>query len=331
MIKRLLNRSSIMLLNIIVILIAMTSCRHKDFCWDHPHGNIYVEVEYDDDNDPDDALFIKNKISASRILAYHHPTGELILASDIDRGTNLLPLDENSYKYIAYNTGTQQVSFTDYKNFYNYGVFTRECDILEPFYDSRAVQSDIDLGNGQQVVISAEPIWGAGAEAKTCLMGDTIRMTAIPLHCRYTFEMRNIEGLGGVIRASSFITGMSQGADFGTSELHDTPVTVAVPARVGPDGKSIVGSFMCFGHNPRIDVRHRMGLFLEFANGTRYKFIEGDLFDVTDQVVTSPNRRRVHIVIDGIKIPSSPSSDSGFEIDVNPWGDGEDKDIEIDL
>lgn len=318
-------------LMVTLLVCSLASCRHKDFCWDHPHGNIYIEVEYDDDNDPDDALIIKNKISASRILAYHHPSGEMVLASDIDRRTNLLPLDVDTYHYIAYNTGTQQISFANFKNFYNHGVFTRECDILEPLYGTQTTQSDIDLGNGEPVVIAAEPIWGAGAEAIACIVGDTIRMKAIPLHCRYTFEMRNIEGLGGVVRASSFITGMTHGVDLGTSELHDTPVTVAIPAKVGADGKSIVGSFMCFGHNPRIDVRHRMGLFLEFANGARFKFIDGAHFDVTDQVVTAENRRRVHIIIDGIVIPASTLPDSGFEITVNPWVDGENKDIEYDF
>lgn len=321
----------LLLTSLTVLLVALSGCRHKGFCYDHPHGDIYVEVEYDDDNDPDDALIIKDKISASRILAYHHPSGEMLFASDIDRRTHRLPLGEDSYHYIAYNVGTQQISFTDHKDFYQHGVFTRECDILEPFYGSRATQSDIDLGIGQQVVIAAEPIWGAGAEAVVCHIGDTIRLTAIPLHCRYTFEMRNIEGLGGVVRASSFITGMSRGADLGFAELHDTPVTVAVAAKVGADGKSIVGSFMCFGHNPRIDVRHRMGLFLEFANGAKFKFIEGDHFDVTDQVVAAENRRRVHIVIDGIKIPASPSPDTGFDVTVNPWADGENKDIEYDF
>lgn len=306
----------------------LASCRHKDFCWHHPHGNIFIEVEYDDDNDIEDAIIIRDKIYATRILTYCQSTGEMVFASDMDRTTNLLPLDEDIYHCIAYNAGTQWLTFSDNRYFYTHNVFTRECDILEPFYGSRATKSDIDLNNGQPVVTTCEPIWSAALEGKVCSIGDTIRMKAIPLHCRYTFEMRNIEGLGGVVRASSFITGMSRGADLGPTALHDVPVTVAVPAEVGKDGKSIVGSFMCFGNNPTIGCRHRMGLFLEFADGTRYKIIDGINLDVTDQVVSAKNRRRVHIVIDGINIPRTPSSDNGFEIIVNPWVEGENKDIE---
>lgn len=315
-------------LMIAALAFTLAGCRHKDFCWHHPHGDIYVEVTYDDAGDADDALIIQKQISASRILSYHHEDAEMVLAADIDRGINILPLGEDRYHHIAYNVGTQSVSFTDHRNFYRHGVYTRECDILEPFYGSRGTESDIDLGNGEQVVIAVEPIWGAGVEGVACHIGDTIRLKANPLHCRYTYEMRNIDGLGGVVRASSFITGMSHGADLGIGELHDTPVTVAVPAQVGADGRSIVGSFMCFGQNPRIDTRHRMGLFLEFSNGARFKFIDGDHFDVTDQVVSAENRRRVHIVIDGIKIPATTSPDTGFEITVNPWTDGENKDLE---
>lgn len=317
----------------VLLLCSSVACRHKDF-WDDeplPQGDIHVEVEYDDDNDPDDALIIRDQISATRIWTYHRQSGEMVFATDMGRTANLLPLGSDTYHFIAYNTGTQTISFANARHFYRHGIYTRECDILEPFYDSRATKSDIDLGNSQQVVIAAEPIWNAYAESRLANLGDTVRMTAIPLHCRYSFEMRNIKGLKGVVRASSFITGMSFGASLGSSELHDIPVTVAVPARVGEDGKSIVGNFMCFGQNPRIDTRHRMGLFLEFANGARYKFIEGDHFDVTDQVVSAKNRRRVHIVIDGIEIPEQSSPDAGFDITVNPWGDGENLDIEYEF
>lgn len=306
--------------------LALGGCHHKDFCYHHPHGDIHVEVDYDDDNDPDDAELIKN-IGASRVMVYHRASGDVILTSDIGRETTLLPISPETYHFLAYNAGTQSISFGNRQDFHSHGVTTRECDILEPLYGSRGTKSDIDLGNGQPVVIAAEPIWGAGAEAVECSLGDIIRLTAVPLHCRYTYEMRDIEGLGGVVRASAFITGMSRGATLGTAELHDVPVTVAVPAQVSEDGKSIVGSFMCFGQNPRIDVRHRMGLFLEFANGTKVKFIEGDRLDVTEQVVTAPNRRRVHIIIDGLKLPESPSTDTGFEITVNPWAGGENLDI----
>lgn len=323
------NKISIRLMVCLCLMMTLfTGCRHKGFCYHHPHGDIHVEVDYDDDNDPDDAELIGG-ITASRIMVYHQETGNMVLASDIDRQTNLLPVSPDTYHFLAYNAGTQLISFSGRDVFYNHGVTTRECDILEPLYGSRGTKSDIDLGNGQQVVIAAEPIWGAGLEAVTCNLGDIIRLKAVPLHCRYSFEMRDIERLGGVARASAFITGMSRGAMLGNADLHDIPVTVAVPAQVSEDGKSIVGSFMCFGQNPRIDVRHRMGLFLEFTDGTKVKFIDGDNLDVTDQVVSAPNRRRVHIIIEGLKVPETPSPDTGFEITVNPWVGGENLDINV--
>lgn len=317
-------------LMVTLLVSSLASCRHKDFCWDHPHGDIYVEVEYDDDNDPDDIEHLKNNVKATRLLAYHHLTGEHVLASDIDRKTNVLAIDVDTYHFIAYNAGTEYISFSDREEFFTHGATTRECDILEPLYDSRAVNSDIDLGNGESVVIPAEPLWSIGAEAVKCNLGDTIRLEAIPLHCRYSFEMRNIEGLVGISRISSFITGMARGATLGSTELHDTPVTVAVPAAIGKDGKSVVGNFFCFGQNPRINTRHRMGLFIEMENGKKYKLLEGDHFDVTDQVISAENRRRVHIIIDGVKIPDSGTG-AGFEITVSPWGDGENLDIGYDF
>lgn len=315
---------------LVAVMMSMSSCRHKDFCYFHPHGEIYIEVEYDDDNDSDDVAHLKDNVKATRLMAYHHPSGDIALGSDIGRKTTKLNLDFDTYHFIACNAGTQSITFGNRDLFYYHNATTRECDILEPLYGSRAVESDIDLGNGELVVIPCEPLWSIGAEAIMCNPGDTIRLMAIPLHCRYSYEMRNVEGLSGVNRMSSFITGMSHGATLGTTELHDTPVTVAVPATLGPDGKSVVGSFFCFGQNPRIDKRHRMGLFLEMENGTKYKLLEGDHFDVTEQVVQAANRRRVHIVIDGVKLPQSGIG-AGFDVEVNPWTGGEDLDIDYEF
>lgn len=313
-----------------IMAFSVISCRHKDFCWDHPHGEIFVEVNYDDDNDPDDIAFIRDKIRATRLLGYHQPTGQMVLASDIDRQINRLNLDTDIYNFIAYNAGTQNISFLDRDKFYHHVAITRECDILEPLYDSRGIKSDIDLGNGEAVVIPDEPLWSVGGEALNCLPGDTIRLTALPLHCRYTFEMRNIEGLEGASRLSSFITGMSHGATLGTSEPDDTPVTIAVPASVAPDRKTVIGNFICFGYSPENGIRNRMGLFVEMKDGKKIKLIEGDNFDMTEQIRTAPNRRRVHIIIDGVRLPES-AENAGFEVDVNPWGDGEDLDIDYDF
>lgn len=311
-------------------ILTLTGCRHKDFCYDHPHGNIYVAVEYDDDNDADDMVHLRDNVRATRLMVYDPSTGESVLASDMERKTYRLGLDPGNYHFIAHNAGTRSISFAERDMFYSHSVTTRECDILEPLYGSNAVQSDIDLGIGEPVVIQAEPIWSIGAETVACGPGDTIRLTASPLHCRYTYEMRDIEGLAGVSRISSFITGMSRGASLGASDLHDVPVTVAVPASIGSDRKSVVGSFICFGYNPRIDTRHRMGLFVEMESGAKYKLLEGEHFDVTGQVTEAVNRRRVHIVIDGVRLPSHGGG-SGFDINVSPWSGGENLDIDYHI
>lgn len=320
-------------LTLALLVLMLSSCRHKDFCYFHPHGEIYVEVTYDDDNDPDDAELLRTEIRATRLMAYHAGTGDVLLTSDINREVTELPLSSDTYHFLAYNAGTQSITFNDREVFFAHGVTTRTCDILEPLYDASAITSDVDLGNGEDVVIPAEPLWGVGSEAVECNLGDVVRMTAIPLHCRYSYEMRNVENLNTVSRMSSFITGMARGAILNNAVLHDTPVTVAVPAKVGDNGTSIVGSFFCFGDNAAVDVPHRMGLFVELNDGAKYRLLEGDHFDVTTQVTGAPNRRRVHIIIDGVVIPQDApeGTTGGFDVTVNPWVPGEDLDLEVNF
>lgn len=318
---------SLFMTMMILTPLMLGSCRHKDFCWDHKYGKVYIDVQYDDDNDPDDIVYLRDKVRATRVLVYHVATDEMVLASDIERRINTLNLGADTYDFIAHNAGTEVLRFDGRDKYITLGTTTGMCDILEPMYGSRGVTSDIDLGNGEDVVKPAEPIWGIGKEAVQSVVGDTIRLTAVPLHCRYTYEMRNVDGLAAVKRMSSFITGMADGASLSNAELYDTPVTVAVPAQKGEDGRSVVGSFFTFGHNPRIDKRHRMGLFIELETGEKYKLLEGDAFDVTEQVVGAANRRRVHIVIDGVRLPVSGTG-AGFEVSVNPWGEGENLDVD---
>lgn len=318
-----------------MLLVSMSSCRHKDFCYFHPHAEIYVDVQYDDYGDPDDHMLLTDgTISATRLMAYHAESGKTMLTSDIDRTVNLLPLSIDTYHFLAHNAGTKSISFSDNDIFFAHCVSTRTCDIVEPLYDSRAVSSNIDLGNGEEVVVPAEPIWVAGLSGVECKTGDVVQMIAVPLHCRYTFEMRNVTNLEYVDRISSFITGMARGATTNNALLHDATVTVAVPASVDETGKNIVGSFMCFGNHDDIEVAHRMGLFVELNNGIKIRLTEGDKFDVTTQVDNAPNRRRVHIIIDGVVIPTgNPDNNeqSGFDVTVNPWDDGENKDIDVKL
>lgn len=309
-------------------IIGLAACRHKDFCWDHQYGKIFIDVQYDDDNDPDDIAYLHDHVRATRVLVYQMTTNNMVLASDIERRVNILNLGADIYDFIVHNAGTENLTFVNRDKFLAHTTSTGVCDILEPLYGSRGVISDIDLNNGESVVKQAEPIWSIGMANIRSHEGDTIRLTALPLHCRYSFEMRNIEGLARVKRVSSFITGMSEGASLGSTELSDTPVTVTVPARVDLERKSIIGNFYTFGHNPGIAKRHRMGLFIELESGEKYKLLEGDAFDVTDQVASAPNRRRVHIIIDGVKLPSSGTG-AGFEVSVSPWGDGENMDVDF--
>lgn len=51
------------------------------------------------------------------------------------------------------------------------------------------------------------------------------------------------------------------------------------------------------------------------TDGTKWYYT----FDVTQQVDEAPDRRHVHLVIDGLSLPEPIGEDSGFRPDVDGW------------
>ena len=67
-----------------------------------------------------------------------------------------------------------------------------------------------------------------------------------------------------------------------------------------------------------------MQFYVIMNNGNKLLFPQKEdpnpqRFDVTDQVHNAPNKRRVHIVIDGLDLPEAFTEGSGFDISVDDW------------
>ena len=91
------------------------------------------------------------------------------------------------------------------------------------------------------------------------------------------------------------------------------------------DETTIEGEFHTFGHYDmetdvtRADdaaetVPHKLVLYAWLKDGSKYYYT----FDVTDQVDEAPEKRRVHIVIDGLTLPE-PITGGDMEVGVDDW------------
>lgn len=91
---------------------------------------------------------------------------------------------------------------------------------------------------------------------------------------------------------------------------------------------AIEGSFLTFGHRPGASHedthKHTVMIYAMLLDGTRWYYEK----DVTDQIPTDKNPRRVRIVIDELPLPKPIVNGGGFQPEVDKW---QQVDIELDM
>lgn len=330
----------------ILAILALPSCEHKDLCYHHPHV-VKLRLQFDWRDAPDanpqgmSVFFypIDGTDAPHRRIDFSNTTGGEI---DIEVG---------KYHIITYNNDTEATQFNFTNDFNNHHAFTREGDLFESVTGSSA-GTKAPRASGtedERVVISPDEIWGCNAlEVEVTEQGVSYKcfplsekddwygkdpivtehvITLYPhdFLCLYSYEIRNVKGLDNVASMCGSLSGMAPTLHFANEELGKECVTLPFAAEKHHDGKTIVGQFLTFGHHEDNLQPHRLSLYLWMKDGSKYFYgSEGDKFNVTDQVHSAPNKRRVHIIIDGLDLPKpfepgdmKPSIDDWFEINEN--------------
>lgn len=346
-IKYLLRKSAFSLSVVVACLVLFSSCEHKDLCYHHPHM-VKLRLEFDWRDAPDAnpqgmmVFFypIDGNTAPHRYLSFSGKEGGEI---DIEIG---------KYNVICYNNDTEISQFNYTNDFNRHHAFTREGDLFESVTGGTGggTKAPRPVGTeSQRVVVSPDEIWGCNAleveitehgvsylcfplEEKDDWYGKPPIVTehVITLYphdilCLYSYEIKNVTGLENVANMCGSLSGMAPTFNFSDESLGRESVTIPFEATRHENGTSIVGQFFTFGHNEENEDPHRLSLYLWMTDGTKYFYgSEGDKFDVTDQVHSAPNKRRVHLIIDGLDLPKPfepgtliPSIDDWNEINTD--------------
>lgn len=335
-----------------IIVIAFSSCEHKDLCYHHPHG-VKLKVVFDWKNAPE--AFAKG------MCIYFYPvdggTYRRFDFSNMQGG--YIELTEGTYNVICYNNDTEGVMFGGVTDYYTHNLFTRQGDLFEPVNGSAS--SDVPRAEGsedERVVITPDMMWGCAvtqvevAETGLTYTHETITsdmkapqlnventdedfiLTFYPedLMCHYSYKILNVENIESAYLMCASLSGMSSGLFMSTGEHNEECVTLPLNARIVNDSAKIEGEFYTFGHHKSNLSPHKMVLYVWLRNGEfrAYPYIsncpevevranEGieKKFDVTVQVDTAPNQRRVKIIIDTLVLPEGISND--FKPTIDDW------------
>ena len=327
-------KNLLLLLCVQSAMLALVGCHHKDLCVHHLH-TVKVKVEYNWQNAP--------QANPTGMTLYFYPVdgGSPQRFDFIGKEGGYINLVKGKYNVITYNNDTEAILYNKINEFDNHYAYTRAGSILEPVYASAAAPPKADADE-ERVVITPDMLWGCTA-TEVLVTDSGIEYICIPVKdkdnhkyvenkehiitlypaeqmCLYSYEIRNIEDIHGAVQMSASLGGMSGGLTFATEELNRECVTLPFEGKIIPDSCKVTGEFFTFGHHPQNTKEHRMLLYVWMKDGKAYCIGKDDKkFDVTEQVHNAQNPRRVHIIIDSLKLPYSEPVGGSFVPEIDDW------------
>ena len=332
--KKLLN---IMLL---VLVLMVTSCDHKDLCYNHrEHAHKYhIRIAADYRQDWEENYGYKD-------WSAFWPAGYIdyeSLRPEAPKGLRVINYNEN-LESNTHNIGAYGGVVTLYEGpndilFYNndteYIIFSRTDNGVTTRATTRTRTRATYLGNqyameGEPTLTPPDMLYANYFEdylaVKTVEPKD-VYVTLQPLVYSYKIRYEFSEGLKYVALTRGALSGMAASVTLNTGETSEESATLLYDCEVTDYGaRAIVNTFgvPAFPHPnypTRAEYTHGLSLEVLMRNGKTVIFE----FDVTDQVQQQPHGGV--IVVSGIEVKAEDGSQGSgaFDVDVNDWGDYED-------
>jgi hypothetical protein len=317
---------------LLLLLILTCSCTHKELCTHHPH-DVKVRVDFDwmgaPEANPEGMCVFFYPIEGGQPRRYDF------------KGTKggEINITVGQYMVMCYNNDTEGVLFRNKNDFCCHEAYTRDGNIFESIYGNGYAPPQKRGTEPERVVICPDMMWGSiatevditesgisytctttkGADQRMVIKEHVITLYPVELTCIYTYEIRNVKNLKHATQMCATISGMAGGINLSTQDLHLENITLPLESTFDK-ASTITGRFITFGHHEDNDAPHRMELYVWMDDGQKVVYgTEGERFDVTDQVHNAPDKRRVHIVIDGLDLPQPIENGHGFKPSVDDW------------
>ncbi|MBQ8224166.1 MAG: DUF5119 domain-containing protein [Bacteroides sp.] len=316
------------------LFLVLCSCEHKDLCYHHPH-QVTIRVEFDWRNAPE------ANPEGMCVFFYPEEGGEPARFDFPGTTGGEITLAGGRYKVLTYNNDNEAVQFTGQLAYGTHMGFTREGSLFEPIYGSGYYTKSVPQARGtedERVVICPDMIWGCTApeveitesglfytcvpeEEKDELVPVESREQVITLYpceqlCHYSYEIRNAENLGYTTQMCACLTGMAGTLTLAPGTLGSESVTLPFAATANHAEATITGQFLTFGHCETNPDPHNLVLYVWMNDGSKYYYT----FDVTTQVHTAPDKRHVHLIVDGLKFPETfDDNAAGYQPTIDDW------------
>lgn len=333
------------------MLAVFSSCEHKDLCFDHgehaPKSEVHVKAGYEKEweltcgEGPD----WKNYSTWSSVFGMEYdmlrpgiPEGLRVQSYHADGYNDMLNiapegdtvrLRPGKHSLLLYNNDTEYIVFDDMNSFASARATTRTRTRSSYIGNSYLAET------GENTVNEPDMLYGCYIESYTAerkTEPDELSVTMHPLVFTYLVRYEFSHGLEYVALARGALAGMAGAVWLNSGRTSEEAATVLYDCTVEDFGvQACVRSFGIPDYPNDLyktrasERKYALNLEVRLKNGKIKSFD----FDVTDQVAVQP--RGGVIVVSGIGISDEEGMEggSGFDVDIEDWGEYED--IELPL
>ena len=303
------------LTSVISVILALTSCTHKELCYDHPH-TLEIDVEFDWSKAPDAKpgsmslyLFEEEAEEGNRYEFTDHTKGKI----------RVMP---GKYQAVCINSDTRSISFADRSRYETSLIVTKDAD-MQPNLTPLSIRpvkgmmkSDIE---NERLAMSPDSVWTARMEE---VIADSLcrKLTFTPEEAFSTIkvEIKNVENIKYLSTAVGSLSSFSEGFHIGLNKLSDEKVTIPFELDISKGDKRLSGELRVFGHCPNGNNKHILTVYGKMADGNTYS----QAYDVTGQIHESETDI-ISILLETLALPEptpgSGGGGGGFQPSVGDW------------
>ena len=229
------------------------------------------------------------------------------------------------YRALYINNDTETILMRGTEKYGTFELYTRPGGLLEPLNLPGTLPEGANPA-GEPVVLAPEAVWGGSRTDIDLQPGAETYTLVLPVYprvCTYSFELKGIKNLKYASAVSAAFSGTAGSLFLGGDKPAEGRSMVPFPA--ASDGReTVTGRTFVFGASTGTDTSRALTLVFVLADGSRHSY----RFDVSDRVNNAPDKRNVHILLEGLTLPKPIVNGGGFHPDVEEW-ETEDEELKM--
>lgn len=302
---------------LIVSIVLIASCQHKELCYDHYHkANVVIGYNWGES--------LKNYPKSMSLYLYPEDSSAYIRYEFTGHQGGALKIPYGTYSLLSINSDFKNI---EYKNKDSLNIFELSAKTAIYLPGTNITASNLPKVKGTDVERFAESIdtlWSDRYSGTVLIKQlwtdttqvDTLNFTPKLINKQINVSISEAENLKFATGGVSFsISGLAGGYFPYRDTLSSEAVTVLAPLTAGEDGFSVHGSMSTLGDNHKSGVPHTLTVYAILSDGSKWYHT----FDVTDQIHKGLDSGSVNIELKGLPIPAPLFNGGGIAPDVDEW------------